>query len=294
LNVHIDGDIFRYRCAFAAERNQYLVELRNPSGFREYKELTNKKEAKQFGERSVHGIAGASYKIWTYKDVQPVENALQIVKASLETTLRDIENKFNNSEIYPYIYMTGPKNFRDSIAKTKKYKGNREGIPKPIYYKDVGQYLVENYGAVFTDGYEADDAISMRSTSDRKAGRESIVVSNDKDLDQIPGHHYDWIKKEFYTVSPKDAKTRLYLQTLSGDYVDDVPGLEGIGESKAAAMLEGTKTPEDMVNVVWDKYKEKGQDYFLEQINLVYLLKEKDTFWLNTKDGEYWKDHFSA
>lgn len=264
----IDGDIFRYRCAFAAERNYYLVELTNANGHKEYTEFQYKKEATDYGTRVVTGVK-ASFITWQRKDVQPLENALQICKTSLEGVLADVKAKQHR------IFLSGPHNFRTALAVTKPYKGNRTEA-KPTYYKEVGEYLVSQYGAETTDGIEADDAIGIAAMEAKTQGREFVVVSNDKDLDQIPGQHYDWVKKDFYNVSAKEAKTAFFTQLLSGDAVDNIPGLPGVGKVTAAKMLAECKNPDEMWAVVRKEYEKRDfpPEYLEEQQKLVEILKK--------------------
>lgn len=299
----IDGDIFRYRCAFAAERNYYLVQLTNANSHKEYKEFDYKKEAQEYGRRVISGVS-ASFRIWQRKEVQPVENCLQIVKTSLQQTIDDVKACFRE-EVESKIYISGKSNFRDKIATTKPYKGNRETLVKPIYYREVGDYITEKWGANITEGIEADDAIGIAAMEAKERGVSYVVVSNDKDLDQIPGHHYNWTTKEFYEVSAREAKTSFFIQLLAGDATDNIPGLPGIGKATAAKIIQDCKTPEEMVDKVWVTYMDRlgtkgplterqDKDYFLEQANLVFIRKHKDKTWLDTKEGFYWEDRYAV
>jgi hypothetical protein len=295
-----DLDIFRYRCGYAAEKNHYLVELTNPDGHKEWKEFSTKKEAADYGARVVAGVS-ASFITWTRKDVQPLENALQIVKQSLSQTYQAIEDKVGE-KLTIRAFLSGKTNFRQSIAVTRPYKGNREENTKPTYYDAIGEYLLSNWEAVTTADYEADDAIGIEAMAARERGESVVVVSNDKDLDQIPGWHYNWVTKEFYEVSPKEAKTNLFTQILTGDSTDNVPGLSGIGPAKAAKLLAECKTPLDMVDAVADAYKthallfnsreQTWADYLLEQAQLVYILKRPNEFWDLTKEGTYFIEKY--
>lgn len=295
--VLIDGDIFRYRCGFAAERTYYLVDLLNANEHRELKEFDTKKEANQYIENVTKGV-NAKCRTWSRKDVQPLENCLQIVKGSLQGTLDDVASHFGK-KVESRVYLSGKANFRESIATTKPYKGNREANAKPTYYTQIGDYIEQQWGAIVTKGIEADDALGIAAMEAKQLGHGYVIVSNDKDLDQIPGDHYNWTTKEFYNVSPREAKTRFFIQVLAGDATDNIPGLPGVGEITATKILSECKTPEEMVDIVWDKYAEsipngKGAEYFLEQANLVYILKARHQEWVDTKEGIYWEDKYNS
>lgn len=297
--VLIDGDIFRYRCAAAAEHTYYLVELINSSGYVEWKKFDTKKEADQFIKNASTGAVVVSSHIWSRKEVQPVDYALQIVKSSLENALASIGEKYDE-KLEVQVFLSGKTNFRELVAKSKPYKGNRDDTTKPAHFKEVGAYLVDVWNARTTEGYEADDAIGIWAMDAKTEGRKHIVVSNDKDLDQIPGLHYDWVAKEFYDVSPKEAKSQFYTQLLTGDTTDNIPGLPGIGPAKAKAALAECKTPGEMLEKCMDLYGKstpdgiKPVDYIREMADLVYILKKPNEPWTKTKEGKEFVAKYSV
>jgi hypothetical protein len=295
----IDGDIFRYRCAFAAEKNYYLLQLKNESGYVEYKEFETKRDAELYGDRALAGTRGGTILIWSRRQVQPLENALQIVKGSLTQTLEDIKRKYGHVE--SRIFISGPTNFREDVAITKTYKGNRADTAKPVHYVGVGEYLIGMWRAEITEGIEADDAIGITAMACKERNEQYCVVSNDKDLTQIPGLHYNWVAKEFKDVSPEEAKRKFYEQLLSGDTTDNIPGLAGIGKVKAANALAECKSPSECLDVCVKMYQEFAGDdwvnYFIEQANLVFILRRRGIIWENTTEGidfhiKYKKNHF--
>lgn len=258
----VDGDIIRYRCAFAAEKTRYLVTHVDQW----LAEFETAKEAKDFAEKS--NPAGV---VWSRKEVQPVEFALQCAK----TTLEALMERFKPWAIKPIL--TGPGNFRDTLAVTKPYKGNRLEA-KPKHYNAVADYLIEHWNAYVVRGIEADDAIGINLTADPER---SVSVSTDKDLDQIAGWHYDWVGSELYYVSRRDADFALYTQILAGDPTDNIPGIPGIGTAKARKILEGAKNRQELCERAWTTYKDNGFDkeYFLEQANLVYIWRKENDRW---------------
>jgi hypothetical protein len=257
LNAIIDGDIVIYRCAFAAEKTKYLVETSQG----QFLSAENHKEAKNITETS-GGV------IWSRKVVEPVEHALQAAKTSMEA----IVSRFGSYR----VYITGERNFRREIAVTQPYKGNRDRNKDPVYKKEVEAYLVERWGAIKTDQIEADDAIGIALSSD-EAG---CAVTVDKDLDQIPGWHFNWVTGESYRVSNKEADFSLYTQLLTGDPTDAIPGLPGIGQARAAAILADSKSSLELASRSWAAYRdkvegfEKARAYFIEQLKLVFIQRK--------------------
>lgn len=260
----IDGDIVVYRCAAAAEKTHYIVETSQG----EWLHADNHKEAKE-----ITSASGGD--IWSRKEVQPVENALQITKTCLNNTLELL--KTNDYK----VYLTGKRNFRDTIAVTNPYKDRRPERPK--WYRDVRDYLTTYWGATITDGIEADDAIGIEAT---RLGDKSVIVSNDKDLAQIAGWHFDWTAHTVTRVSQRESAFNLYSQILSGDATDTVVGIPGIGPAKAAKHLDGAGNVRDLFERSWAAYRshfgedlKKTWDYFLEQAQLVYILRREGEFY---------------
>jgi len=70
----------------------------------------------------------------------------------------------------------------------------------------------------------------------------------------ITGNHYNFVKKEFEFVTPDEANKLFFLQVLTGDSVDDIPGLKGIGPVKSKEILDGYDTIEEMAAQVVEAY----------------------------------------
>lgn len=279
----IDGDILVYRCGFAAEKNRYLVQLHNKSSHVEYREFDGKREASEYVDRVTDD--GSSAIIWNYKDLQPVEKAVEIIDTTINSIYSSIEGMADSE-----ILITGSGNFREAVAKTRPYKGNREDSLKPVHYGALRKHLLESHAAELIDGEEADDRIGSLATELKNAGIPYIIVTTDKDLDQIPGDHFNWVSKERYTVSPKEAKMFFFQQWLSGDPVDNVPGIPKMGPSKAKALLANYNNPKDMLHAVVEEYKKAYpstyRDICMEQARLVYIRRAHGVDFLQTKEGE--------
>ena len=99
------------------------------------------------------------------------------------------------------LYLTGKNNFRYGVATTVPYKGNRVS-PKPQHLQALRQHMIDEWGASVTDGDEADDAIAIDGTT---LGLNCVMVSLDKDFDQIPGWHYNFVKKIGYFVDERQG-----------------------------------------------------------------------------------------
>jgi DNA polymerase-1 len=173
-------------------------------------------------------------------------------------------------------YLTGKENYRHDIAKTKPYKGNRKDAPRPVHLHSLREYLITAWDFRVANGQEADDAIGIHATLTRD---NSIIVSIDKDLDMIPGHHYNPVKKDHYYVNDKEAIKNFYRQILTGDKVDNVQGLRGIGPKKADKILGDFDTDLAMYEAVLKAYDGDAER----------VLENGQLLWIRRKEGELWQ-----
>ena len=183
------------------------------------------------------------------------------------------------------VVLSGKRNFREDLY--PDYKANRAAVPKPRHFSDVRAYLVRNYGAVVTDGHEADDELGTMAMKLRKEKKPYIVASTDKDLKQIPGEHYDFAKGESWSVSERDALKFFYEQLLSGDATDNIPGIDGIGPKKAEAALAGCTTPRECAEVAYSHYSK-----FLGKVPDEIIDRNATLLWIWRKQGDkhpFWK-----
>ena len=164
-------------------------------------------------------------------------------------------------------YITGRGNYRDAIAVTEPYKGNRKDAKRPIHYDAIRTHL-QRLGAELVEGQEADDAVAIEAT---KTG--GWIVSIDKDLDQVAGWHYNFVKHEEYYVTEEQGLRNFYTQMLTGDRTDNIIGLKGIGPKKAEKILIDCKTEEEMYAAVVKSYLEAGltEERVTENGHLLWL-----------------------
>src|SRR4249919_4135396 len=109
----------------------------------------------------------------------------------LKTQIRSIITAAEADDVV--IYLSHPVNFREAFY--TPYKMNRNTLHKPLWYDELKEYLLEHAGAVYSElGDEADDAMGRAQMDSLAQGRETIICTVDKDLDMIPGLHYNWSK----------------------------------------------------------------------------------------------------
>ena len=169
-------------------------------------------------------------------------------------------------------YLTGSSNYRHDYAITAPYKGNRKG-EKPTHHGLLREYLELSWNGKVYEGIEADDAIAIDATT---YGDDSIIVSLDKDFDQVQGWHYNFVKKEKYYVTADEGLLNFYMQFLVGDRIDNIIGDRGIGPVKARKLLED-KTAQEMFDVCVEELG--SEERAIENGILLYLQRKPDEIW---------------
>ena len=173
------------------------------------------------------------------------------------------------------MHLTGKNNFRYQIATTVPYKGNRVDKPKPKHLAFLRSYLVKEWGASISEGEEADDTIAIEAT---KLGDNCVIVSLDKDLDQIVGWHYNFVKHLGYYTKPEEALVKLYTQMITGDAADNIKGLFRVGPVKAAKIIGDTTDELELYNKVLEAY-EGNAERVLENAQLLFLRRYEGQTW---------------
>ena len=163
-----------------------------------------------------------------YHHVADVEQGRCLFDAALGAIRRDIGGR-------PNLFLNDVGgNWRRAIMPT--YKGNRDPSKRPLLFDALRDYAMEVYGAQWFPMLEADDAVGMHSSLPL-----STMVSIDKDLNTVPGSHYNPGKPSLgvYNVTEEEADQNHLRQTVLGDSVDAYGGAKGFGKKKLEAFLKG-------------------------------------------------------
>jgi 5'-3' exonuclease len=139
-------------------------------------------------------------------------------------------------------------NFRNSLYPA--YKANRD--PAPIELKRqfvMCQEVCRALGLrVLADGrYEADDLIGTALAHVRRQGHASLILSADKDMSQLldaGDAQWDYGRNQRWDVTGVKERYGVHAHQiadylgLTGDAIDNIPGVPGVGAKTAAALLE--------------------------------------------------------
>jgi len=129
-------------------------------------------------------------------------------------------------------------NFRLRVLPS--YKGTRDYSKRPVYLGAVKDYLEANYPSYRRPSLEADDIMGILSTHPKLVPGRKVIVSEDKDMQTIPGWLFnpnkDTTKPRLISVEMAD-RYHLY-QTLIGDATDGYSGCPGCGPVKAERVFD--------------------------------------------------------
>lgn len=207
---------------------------------------------------SVYLIDGSSYIFRAFFALPPLANSAGLpthaVYGFTSMTLKFI-NQYR-PEYLAVVLDAGRETFRNEIYQA--YKENRPEAPPQLipqfpYIRKVLEAL--NLPLLEMRGYEADDIIATLTNTFSSQGIKVVVVSSDKDLMQLVTDGvrlldsakgkwigYEEIKQKF-GVEPRRV---VEVMGLMGDSVDNIPGVKGIGEKTATALIQKYQTLENL------------------------------------------------
>ncbi len=160
------------------------------------------------------------------------------------------------------VFDAGRRSFRNEID--PEYKANRPEAPEDLVpqfplVREVARAL--SVPVVEQQGVEADDVIGTLAARAREKGWEVVVVTGDKDFAQIVEEGlslYDPMAEASGRggwTGPGEVEKKLGIRpdqvveymALLGDKVDNVPGIPGVGEKTAAALIQRFGSVEEML-----------------------------------------------
>ena len=198
------------------------------------------------------------------------------IRVGIDNTMREIKQNCGSDKLL--VAIKGRGNFRKEIYPL--YKSTRkeidEDVKKALNYGH--DYIVDKYSAVMADYMEADDLVSIWASECRDSNRDYAVAGIDKDLLQIPGTHYNFVKKEIQEISEDTANYKLMLQCLTGDRSDNIPGIKGIGPKKAEKLLSGVPMQRrwNRVRAAWRANKAGDPDVAKRLLTMITSWEELD------------------
>ncbi len=179
------------------------------------------------------------------------------------------------------------------------YKGTRKPMAEELREQvPVMKEVLKSMGVAIVEceGYEADDILGTIARSSEKAGLEVSLVSGDRDLLQLATEHikiripktkrtgteiedyYAADVKEKYQVTPEEF---IDVKALMGDASDNIPGVPGIGEKTATALIAAYGSIENAYAHVDELKPPRAQKNLREHYDMAQMSKTLATIEVN-------------
>ncbi len=161
-----------------------------------------------------------------------------------------------------------------------EYKGTRKGMPDELreqmpYIKELLRAM--NIPIIELEGYEADDILGTVARINEQNNIFTYILTGDKDSFQLISEKTSVVipitkmgKTEYTTYTPEVLLEKLnikpfqviHIKALMGDTSDNIPGVKGIGEKTAYALIDKYETLDNIYENIdnldaSDKIKEK-------------------------------------
>lgn len=232
----------------------------------------------------------ASYRVVSFGDIRQFFLAGMTKEAMREEIVLRSIDRMQNMEAFifndieqtgcvidsvEYYLTTCSKSFRKELS--QEYKSNRK---RNKWVSLIRNKVLAEYSAIYnSDTHEADDLIAARAQGLTEQGIEYVICSLDKDLQQIEGLHYNYYKdrgtgevRGLKFTTKFDSFLYFWKSLLTGDSGDRISGVKGIGEKKAAKILEGKKTEYAIKRAVLSTYLLVYGKEAKQQLELNYKL----------------------
>ena len=170
--------------------------------------------------------------------------AIRVVTSMLKSLIK----QYPESPVV-VIFDAKGKTFRDEIY--SDYKAQRPPMPDDLRSQIAPIHkIVKAMGMplIVEDGVEADDVIGTLARQASEQGVDTLISTGDKDMAQLVDKHVTLINtmtdtlmgiegvKEKFGIPPELI---IDFLALMGDKVDNIPGVPGVGEKTALALLQG-------------------------------------------------------
>jgi DNA polymerase-1 len=208
--------------------------------------------------KTVYLLDGSSYIHRAYHAITTLSNSRGLRTNAIfgftKMLLKLFEEK--NPEYLAVVLDTKEPTFRHKIY--KDYKATRPPMPEELveqlpYINKIVQGL--SVKIFEKPGYEADDIIGTLARVAEEKDYSVVIVTGDKDFRQVVSHKtslWDTMKNKYtdydtlireYGIEPSQM---VDLMGLAGDSSDNIPGVPGVGEKTAVALIKDFGTLENV------------------------------------------------
>lgn len=212
----------------------------------------------QIPENPLILVDGSSYLFRAYHSPPHLTNSKGEATGAIYGVINMVKSlirQFDPSHMVMVFDAKGP-TFRNDMY--SEYKANRPPMPDDLrpQIEPIHQIIrAMGLPLISIAGVEADDVIGTLSHAAAKQGRATLISTGDKDMAQLVNEHVTLINtmtdtvmdgagvKDKFGIGPELIIDYL---ALMGDKVDNIPGVPGVGEKTAVAMLQGLGSVENI------------------------------------------------
>ncbi|NDL64712.1 DNA polymerase I [Acerihabitans arboris] len=196
-------------------------------------------------------VDGSSYLYRAYHAFPPLTNGAGEPTGAMYgvlNMLKSLLTQYKPSHV-AVVFDAKGKTFRDELF--EHYKAHRPSMPDDLRSQiEPLHSMVKAMGLplLAVSGVEADDVIGTLALEAARAGREVLISTGDKDMAQLVSPTITLINTMSNTIlGPEEVREKFgvppeliidYL-ALMGDSSDNIPGVPGVGEKTAQALLQG-------------------------------------------------------
>jgi DNA polymerase-1 len=196
-------------------------------------------------------VDGSSYLFRAFHGLPPLTNSKGQDTGAIYgvvNMLRSLMSTYKPSHI-AVVFDAKGKTFRDDIY--KEYKANRPPMPDELRSQIAPLHQIVKamgFPIIVESGVEADDVIGTLARQASAQGIECVISTGDKDMAQLVDEHVTLINTMTNTAMDKNgvvekfgvpAELIIDYLAMKGDKVDNIPGIPGVGDKSAVAMLNG-------------------------------------------------------
>ena len=196
-------------------------------------------------------VDGSSYVYRAFHALPPLTNSQGQATGAIKgviSMLRRLCQDYPDSPV-AVVFDAKGKTFRDELY--AQYKAHRPPMPDELREQIAPIHaIVKAMGLPFIcePGVEADDVIGTLAHQASEQGRQVVISTGDKDMAQLVNDHTLLVNTMTDTVLDAAGVEQKFgvgpnliidLLALVGDKSDNIPGVPGIGEKTALALLRG-------------------------------------------------------
>ena len=196
-------------------------------------------------------VDGSSYLFRAFHGLPPLTNSKGQDTGAIYgvvNMLKSLIKQYNPTHM-AVIFDAKGKTFRDDIY--KEYKANRPPMPDELRSQiEPLHAIIKAMGlpVIVESGVEADDVIGTLAKHATEKGINTLISTGDKDMAQLVNEHVTLINtmtNQLMDVEGVNTKFGIPPElvidflALKGDKVDNIPGVPGVGDKSAQALLNG-------------------------------------------------------